>query len=49
MSKIIERNVAEIIFIALIATILLSSCGSLQFGDYNRWQEVNSNKVNCRR
>ena len=48
MSKIIEKNIAEIIMIALFAIVLLSSCGSLQFGDYNRWQEVN-NKVNCNR
>ena len=49
MSKVIERNVAELIFVTLIATILLTSCGSLQFGDYDRWKEVNSSKVNCKR
>ena len=48
MSKVIEKNIAEMIILALIILVLMSSCGSLQFGDYNRWQEIN-NKVNCSR
>ena len=49
MSKIIERSLAELIMIVMFLIVFLSSCGSLQFGDYNRWQEVNNNKVNCSR
>jgi len=36
----------KLIAIAFL-TLILTSCGSLQFGDYNRWQQVNGNKVNC--
>ena len=47
MSKIVEKNLAELIMIGLFLIVFLSSCGSLQFGDYDRWQEVHNNQVNC--
>ena len=47
MTKIIERNVAEIIVIGVFLMILLSSCGTLQFGDYNRYQQVYGKTSTC--
>ena len=46
MTKIIEKNLAEMIVIGVFLVMFLSSCG-LQFGDYQRYQEVHGNKVNC--
>ena len=39
MTKIIEKNLAEIIVIGIFTMCFFSSCG-IQFGDYHRWKEV---------
>ena len=42
------RNAVLIPLAILIGLLMFcSSCSSLQFGDYNRWQEVNRGKINC--
>ena len=46
MSKVIEKNVAELLVIGLVAVIFLSSCG-LQFGDYNHYRQVHGNSNTC--
>jgi len=47
MSKVIEKNMAELIVIGLFTMIFLSSCGTVKFGDYNSYR--NDNSVNtCR-
>ena len=40
MTKIVERNLAELIVIGVFVTVFLSSCG-LQFGNYERYKQVN--------
>ena len=47
MSKVVERNMAELIVIGLFLMILLSSCGTVKFGDHSAWK--NSHSINtCR-
>jgi len=46
MSKVIEKNVAELIMIGLVTVILLSSCG-VQFGDYNHYRQVHGKPNTC--
>ena len=46
MTKIIEKNLAELIMIGLFLAIFLSSCG-IQFGNYDRYQQVYGNKIQC--
>ena len=45
MKKIIERNVALIIILAVLA-IAFSSCGSIRMGDYHAWETTYGPK-NC--
>ena len=42
-----RRNMKKIIVIVL-AIVLLNSCG-IRFGDYNRYQQVHGNKIQCNR
>ena len=45
------RNIvmsAIMILAALMVTMSMSSCGSIKFGDYDRWQQVHG-KTNCNR
>ena len=45
------RNVvisAIMILAILIVVMSMSSCGSIKFGDYDRWQQVHG-KTNCNR
>ena len=44
MKKVVERNVAEIVFITIITLVMMSSCG-VQFGDYERYREVHGKKT----
>lgn len=44
MKKLVERNVAEIVFITIITLVMMSSCG-VQFGDYERYREVHGKKT----
>jgi len=46
MMKILEKNLAELIMIGLFLAIFLSSCG-IQFGNYDRYQQVYGNKIQC--
>ena len=46
MSKVIEKNVAELIVLGLVTMIFLSSCG-LQFGDYNHYRQVHGKSNTC--
>jgi len=46
MTKIVERNLAELIVIGVFITVFLSSCG-LQFGNYERWKEIHG-KPECK-
>ena len=47
MSKVIEKNVAEIIVLTVLTIVLMSSCGSIKLGDYDRYKQVNSTRT-CR-
>ena len=42
MTKIIEKNLAELIVVGVFTLCFFSSCG-IQFGNYERWKEVYGN------
>ena len=46
MTKIIERNLAELIVIGVFTICFFSSCG-IQMGNYERWKEVHG-KPECK-
>ena len=46
MSKIVEKNAAELVMIGLILIVLMSSCGSIRMGDYHAWERTYGPK-NC--
>ena len=47
--KTARNTIVTTVIVVLGLLILCSSCGSLQFGDYNRWQQVHGGKANCSR
>tara|TARA_R110002020_G_C16105795_1_gene759086 strand:+ start:357 stop:626 length:270 start_codon:yes stop_codon:yes gene_type:complete len=44
MKKIVERNMAEIVFITIVTLVMMSSCG-VQFGNYERYKKVHRSSM----